>query len=47
VGMFVSMGVFAAAHMIMMQMHINCSFAFFLYYSGNMPYCQNIYFYPP
>ena len=45
VGMFVGMGV-VAAHMIVMNMHNQCSFTFFLYYSGNMLECQNLFFIP-
>jgi ABC-type arginine/histidine transport system permease subunit len=44
VGVFVA--VVMAAHMIVVQMHGNFSFAFFLYYIRGRPMCQNIYFFP-
>ena len=43
-GMGVLMVVGAAGNMIGMDMHGNFSFAFFLYYIHDMPFCQNIYF---
>ena len=46
VGMLMSMlvGVGTAGDMIVMNMHVRFSFAFFLYYSRNRSICQNIYF---
>ena len=49
VGMLVGMGmlmgmIVRTAQMIVVNMHINDSFSFFLHYNNLMPGCQSIYF---